>query len=88
MYIYIVFFFFEKRIYVTKIKIFKEEIVLLYTVNLTKISKNLYFVATNYKILFFYSQVQRLQCQLATDDIALTGLRFFSITRNFMLAVN
>ncbi|KAG9433562.1 gustatory receptor for sugar taste 64f [Apis mellifera carnica] len=32
-------------------------------------------------------EVQRLQCQLATDDIALTGLRFFSITRNFMLAV-
>ncbi|PBC26703.1 Putative gustatory receptor 64f [Apis cerana cerana] len=32
-------------------------------------------------------EVQRLQYQLATDDIALTGLRFFSITRNFMLAV-
>ncbi|XP_017793582.1 PREDICTED: gustatory receptor for sugar taste 64f-like [Habropoda laboriosa] len=32
-------------------------------------------------------ETQRLQYQLATDDVALTGLRFFSITRNFMLAV-
>ncbi|KAK1137714.1 hypothetical protein K0M31_002209 [Melipona bicolor] len=32
-------------------------------------------------------EAQRLQYQLATDDVALTGLRFFSITRNFMLAV-
>ncbi|XP_017755948.1 PREDICTED: gustatory receptor for sugar taste 64f-like [Eufriesea mexicana] len=32
-------------------------------------------------------ETQRLQYQLATDEIALTGLRFFSITRNFMLAV-
>ncbi|KAI4484429.1 hypothetical protein M0802_013059 [Mischocyttarus mexicanus] len=30
---------------------------------------------------------QRLQYQLTTDDVALTGLRFFSITRNFMLAL-
>lgn len=34
------------------------------------------------------SKAQRLQYQLATDEVALTGLRFFSITRNFMLAVN
>ncbi|XP_031833758.1 gustatory receptor for sugar taste 64f [Nomia melanderi] len=32
-------------------------------------------------------EAQRLQYQLATDDVALTGLRFFSITRNFMLAM-
>ncbi|XP_046736250.1 gustatory receptor 5a for trehalose-like [Diprion similis] len=32
-------------------------------------------------------ETQRLEHQLATDDIALSGLRFFSITRNFMLAV-
>ncbi|XP_012278986.1 gustatory receptor 5a for trehalose [Orussus abietinus] len=32
-------------------------------------------------------ETQRLLQQLATDEIALTGLRFFSITRNFMLAV-
>ncbi|XP_017879827.1 gustatory receptor 5a for trehalose-like isoform X2 [Ceratina calcarata] len=32
-------------------------------------------------------EVQRLQHQLATDEVTLTGLRFFSITRNFMLAV-
>ncbi|XP_068986737.1 gustatory receptor for sugar taste 64f-like isoform X1 [Bombus flavifrons] len=32
-------------------------------------------------------EAQRLQYQLATDEVALTGLRFFSITRNFMLAV-
>ncbi|KAJ1523717.1 hypothetical protein ONE63_001551 [Megalurothrips usitatus] len=31
--------------------------------------------------------VARLQHQMASDDLALTGLRFFSITRNFMLAV-
>ncbi|KAK0085894.1 hypothetical protein PV325_004288 [Microctonus aethiopoides] len=30
---------------------------------------------------------QRLQLQLTTDEVSLTGLRFFSITRNFMLAV-
>ncbi|KAK0180032.1 hypothetical protein PV327_005715 [Microctonus hyperodae] len=38
--------------------------------------------ALNYNI-----ETQRLQLQLTTDDVALTGLRFFSITRNFMLAV-
>ncbi|XP_076378783.1 gustatory receptor 5a for trehalose [Megalopta genalis] len=32
-------------------------------------------------------EAQRLQYQLTTDDVALTGLRFFSITRNFMLAM-
>ncbi|XP_043500317.1 gustatory receptor 5a for trehalose-like [Polistes fuscatus] len=32
-------------------------------------------------------ETQRLQYQLTTDDVALTGLRFFSITRNFMLAL-
>ncbi|XP_047354718.1 gustatory receptor for sugar taste 64f-like isoform X2 [Vespa velutina] len=32
-------------------------------------------------------ETQRLQYQLSTDDISLTGLRFFSITRNFMLAL-
>ncbi|XP_076645879.1 gustatory receptor for sugar taste 64f [Halictus rubicundus] len=32
-------------------------------------------------------ETQRLQYQLATDEVALTGLRFFSITRNFMLAM-
>ncbi|KAL2743554.1 gustatory receptor for sugar taste 64a-like isoform X1 [Vespula maculifrons] len=32
-------------------------------------------------------ETQRLQYQLTTDDISLTGLRFFSITRNFMLAL-
>ncbi|XP_046608077.1 gustatory receptor 5a for trehalose-like isoform X1 [Neodiprion virginianus] len=32
-------------------------------------------------------ETQRLEHQLATDDIALSGLRFFSITRNFMLAI-
>ncbi|XP_008208306.2 gustatory receptor 2 isoform X2 [Nasonia vitripennis] len=32
-------------------------------------------------------EAQRLQQQIATDDVALTGHRFFSITRNFMLAV-
>ncbi|CAL7948631.1 unnamed protein product [Xylocopa violacea] len=37
---------------------------------------------SNYSI-----EAQRLQCQLTTDEVALTGLRFFSITRNFMLAV-
>nr|QHN69217.1 gustatory receptor 11 [Sirex nitobei] len=35
----------------------------------------------------YCTETQRLQHQLTTDDIALTGLRFFSITRNFMLAV-
>ncbi|XP_003705354.1 gustatory receptor for sugar taste 64f isoform X2 [Megachile rotundata] len=38
--------------------------------------------ASNYNI-----ETQRLQYQLTSDDVALTGLRFFSITRNFMLAV-
>ncbi|CAK9807740.1 Gustatory receptor for sugar taste 64f [Anthophora plagiata] len=38
--------------------------------------------ASNYSV-----ETQRLQYQLATDDVALTGMRFFSITRNFMLAV-
>ncbi|XP_034232466.1 gustatory receptor for sugar taste 64e-like [Thrips palmi] len=33
-------------------------------------------------------EVARLQHQMASDDLALTGLRFFSITRNFMLAVS
>ncbi|KAE8739868.1 Gustatory receptor 40 [Frankliniella occidentalis] len=32
-------------------------------------------------------EVARLQHQMASDDLALTGLRFFSITRNYMLAV-
>lgn len=32
-------------------------------------------------------QTERLIYLLTTDDIALTGMRFFSITRNFMLAV-
>ncbi|XP_020278417.1 gustatory receptor for sugar taste 64a-like [Pseudomyrmex gracilis] len=32
-------------------------------------------------------ETERLIYLLTTDDIALTGLRFFSITRNFMLAV-
>ncbi|XP_066583615.1 gustatory receptor for sugar taste 64e-like isoform X2 [Prorops nasuta] len=36
----------------------------------------------------FDAETQRLQYQLTTDDISLTGLRFFSITRNFMLAVS
>ena len=35
-----------------------------------------------------FLQTQRLQQQLTTDDVALTGLRFFSITRNFMLTVS
>ncbi|XP_033228446.1 gustatory receptor for sugar taste 64f-like [Belonocnema kinseyi] len=35
----------------------------------------------------YTSEAQRLQVQLTTDEVALTGLRFFSITRNFMLAV-
>nr|CAD7429646.1 unnamed protein product [Timema monikensis] len=33
------------------------------------------------------SKVRRLQTQITTDEISLTGLRFFSVTRNFMLAV-
>ncbi|KAF7989425.1 hypothetical protein HCN44_008099 [Aphidius gifuensis] len=32
-------------------------------------------------------ETERLQHQLSTDEIALTGMKFFSITRNFMLAV-
>ncbi|XP_014475081.1 PREDICTED: gustatory receptor for sugar taste 64a-like [Dinoponera quadriceps] len=32
-------------------------------------------------------ETERLMQQLTTDDVALTGMRFFSITRNFMLAV-
>ncbi|XP_032670845.1 gustatory receptor for sugar taste 64f-like [Odontomachus brunneus] len=32
-------------------------------------------------------ETERLMLQLTTDDVALTGMRFFSITRNFMLAV-
>ncbi|CAB0037320.1 unnamed protein product [Trichogramma brassicae] len=36
----------------------------------------------------FCTEAQRLQQQIASDDVALTGLRFFSITRNFMLAVS
>ncbi|XP_011502851.1 PREDICTED: gustatory receptor for sugar taste 64f-like [Ceratosolen solmsi marchali] len=32
-------------------------------------------------------EAQRLQNQICNDDVALTGHRFFSITRNFMLAV-
>lgn len=32
-------------------------------------------------------QTERLIYLLTTDDIMLTGMRFFSITRNFMLAV-
>lgn len=32
-------------------------------------------------------QTERLIFLLTTDDIMLTGMRFFSITRNFMLAV-
>lgn len=32
-------------------------------------------------------QTERLIYLLTTDDITLTGMRFFSITRNFMLAV-
>ncbi|XP_058803337.1 gustatory receptor for sugar taste 64a-like [Phymastichus coffea] len=32
-------------------------------------------------------EAQRLHQQITTDDVALTGHRFFSITRNFMLAV-
>ncbi|KAG7202790.1 hypothetical protein KM043_009957 [Ampulex compressa] len=43
----------------------------------------LYTCSTN----SYNAETQRLQYQLTTDDIALTGLRFFSITRNFMLAV-
>nr|QBZ67162.1 gustatory receptor 64f1 [Trichogramma chilonis] len=35
----------------------------------------------------FCMEAQRLQQQIASDDVALTGFRFFSITRNFMLAV-
>ncbi|XP_048514878.1 gustatory receptor for sugar taste 64e-like isoform X2 [Athalia rosae] len=32
-------------------------------------------------------ETQRLEHQLATDDVALSGLRFFFITRSFLLAV-
>ncbi|XP_012217564.2 gustatory receptor for sugar taste 64e-like isoform X2 [Linepithema humile] len=38
--------------------------------------------ATTYNV-----ETERLIYLLTTDDIALTGMRFFSITRNFMLAV-
>ncbi|KAG8034622.1 hypothetical protein G9C98_007698 [Cotesia typhae] len=38
--------------------------------------------AANYTV-----EMQRLQFQLTTDEVALTGLKFFYITRNFMLAV-
>ncbi|XP_043276378.1 gustatory receptor for sugar taste 64e-like [Venturia canescens] len=36
---------------------------------------------------YYNIETQRLQQQLTTDEVCLTGLRFFSITRNFMLAV-
>ncbi|EFN77949.1 Putative gustatory receptor 64f [Harpegnathos saltator] len=32
-------------------------------------------------------ETERLMMQITTDDVALTGMRFFSVTRNFMLAV-
>ncbi|XP_063972231.1 gustatory receptor for sugar taste 64e-like isoform X2 [Diachasmimorpha longicaudata] len=35
----------------------------------------------------FTSETQRLQLQLTTDEVVMTGLKFFSITRNFMLAI-
>ncbi|KAL6444636.1 hypothetical protein ACFW04_002022 [Cataglyphis niger] len=35
----------------------------------------------------YNTETERLIYQLSTDDISLTGMRFFSITRNFMLAV-
>ncbi|XP_070156540.1 gustatory receptor for sugar taste 64a [Polyergus mexicanus] len=35
----------------------------------------------------YNTETERLIYQLTTDDISLTGMRFFSITRNFMLAV-
>ncbi|XP_072755740.1 gustatory receptor for sugar taste 64e isoform X2 [Anoplolepis gracilipes] len=35
----------------------------------------------------YNTETERLVYQLTTDDITLTGMRFFSITRNFMLAV-
>ncbi|XP_076235178.1 gustatory receptor for sugar taste 64a [Calliopsis andreniformis] len=41
----------------------------------------------NCSSLSYGIEAQRLQYQLSTDDVALTGLRFFSITRNFMLGV-
>lgn len=47
-----------------------------------------YVTRDELKMHIVCSKAQRLQYQLATDEVALTGLRFFSITRNFMLAVN
>ncbi|THK33052.1 gustatory receptor for sugar taste 64e [Diachasma alloeum] len=35
----------------------------------------------------FTNETQRLQLQLTSDEVVMTGLKFFSITRNFMLAV-
>nr|WGC54961.1 gustatory receptor 3 [Psyttalia incisi] len=35
----------------------------------------------------FNNETQRLQLQLSSDEVVMTGLKFFSITRNFMLAV-
>ncbi|KAF7996931.1 hypothetical protein HCN44_002577 [Aphidius gifuensis] len=35
----------------------------------------------------YTNEAKRLQDQMTSDDITLTGLNFFSITRNFMLAV-
>ncbi|XP_011304457.1 gustatory receptor for sugar taste 64f [Fopius arisanus] len=35
----------------------------------------------------FNHETERLQIQLTSDEVVMTGLKFFSITRNFMLAV-
>ncbi|KAF7988046.1 hypothetical protein HCN44_007540 [Aphidius gifuensis] len=36
----------------------------------------------------FNRETERLQYQLSDDEVTLTGMKFFSITRNFMLASN
>lgn len=40
-----------------------------------------------YEMEKYHLQTERLIYQLTTDDVALTGMHLFRITRNFMLAV-
>lgn len=48
----------------------------------------LHSIRTSFLVILVFSQVARLLNQIAFDELALTGCRFFSVTRTLVLTVH
>ncbi|XP_044001524.1 gustatory receptor for sugar taste 64f-like [Aphidius gifuensis] len=74
--------------YVIGLLIFKMTVVFFSMARLHDHSKVILPIIHDCPTSKFTLEAQRLQYQITNDDIALTGMNFFSIRRDFMLTVN